>query len=97
MAKERKSPGRTQSFTFGRKNLYILGIGLALLVIGYILMVQPPVNGFVSLTLSPIILLIGYLVVIPYAILYGIGKDKGTEAQRHIATGDPPRRKGTKE
>ena len=80
MAKERKTPGRTQSFTFGRTNLYILGVGLVLLVIGYILMAQPPVNGFLSLTLSPIVLLIAYLVVIPYGILYGQDKDGKKQA-----------------
>jgi hypothetical protein len=75
MAKERKDPGKTQSFTFGRTNLYLLGAGLALLVIGYILMAQPPVNGFLSRTLSPIVLSIAYLGVIPYSILYGRDKD----------------------
>ena len=82
MAKEQKK--KTQlltGITFGKKNLYILGIGLGLLVIGYILMAQPPVNGFLSLTLSPIVLLIAYLIVIPIAIMYGRGKD-GAEDQR---------------
>ena len=72
MAKEvRKKSKLSEVMPFGRKNLYILGIGLILLVIGYILMAQPPVNGFLSRTLSPIILMIAYLVVIPYSVFYG--------------------------
>ena len=55
---------------FGKQNLQILAVGLLLLVIGYILMSQPPVNSFMSLTLSPIVLMFSYLVVIPYAIMY---------------------------
>jgi uncharacterized membrane protein HdeD (DUF308 family) len=55
---------------FGKENLQILAVGLLLLVIGYVLMAQPPVNSFMSLTLSPIVLMFSYLVVIPYAIMY---------------------------
>jgi len=72
MAKEaRKKMKMAEVLPFRKKNLYILGIGLILLVIGYILMAQPPVNGFLSLTLSPIILLIAYIFIIPYSIFYG--------------------------
>ena len=72
MAKEvRKKQKISEFMPFGRKNLYILGIGLIMLVIGYILMAQPPVNGFLSRTLSPIVLMTAYLVVIPYSIFYG--------------------------
>jgi len=72
MAKEaRKKSKLSDVMPFGRQNLYILGIGLVMLVIGYILMAQPPVNGFVSRTLSPVILMIAYLVVIPYSIFHG--------------------------
>jgi uncharacterized membrane protein HdeD (DUF308 family) len=74
MAKERKR--KQQELPFNRKNLYLLGIGLMTLVIGYILMAQPPVDSFWSLTLAPVVLLIGYLIIIPYAILY---KDKKNE------------------
>ena len=55
---------------FGKQNLQILAVGLLLLVIGYVLMSQPPVNSFMSLTLSPLVLMFSYLVVIPYAIMY---------------------------
>ena len=30
---------------------------------------QPPANGFFSLTLAPILLVLGYCVVFPYAIM----------------------------
>ena len=73
MAKEIKKEKKKSipvKFTFGKQNLQLMGIGLAFLVIGYVLVAQPPVDSFVSLTIAPIVLLIGYLVIIPYAIMY---------------------------
>ena len=78
MAKEIKKEKKKSipvKFTFGKQNLKLLGIGLAFLVIGYVLVAQPPVDSFVSLTVAPIVLLIGYLVIIPYAIMYNPKKD----------------------
>ena len=47
----------------------LFGIGLAVIVVGYIFLRIPPAEGFWSLTLAPIILVIGYCVLIPLAIL----------------------------
>ena len=58
-----------QSIKMGKKNIYIFLSGLILLIIGYVLMAQPPVYGFLSMTLAPIILVFTYLVVFPAAIL----------------------------
>jgi membrane protein YdbS with pleckstrin-like domain len=65
MAKEQKH------ISFGKRNLYVLAIGIATIIIGYIFMAQPPVNSFWSLTLAPIVLLIAYLFIIPYSIIHG--------------------------
>jgi uncharacterized membrane protein HdeD (DUF308 family) len=70
---------------FGKKNLQILIVGLILIVLGYIAMAQPPVNGFMSRTAAPLILLFSFLIVIPYSIMHGHinfkrkSKDKGDE------------------
>jgi hypothetical protein len=56
---------------FGKKNLQILIIGLILIVLGYVAMSQPPVNGFMSRTAAPLILLFSFLIVIPYSIMHG--------------------------
>ena len=47
----------------------LFGIGLAVIVVGYIFLRIPPAEGFWSLTLAPIILVAGYCVLIPLAIL----------------------------
>ena len=44
-----------------------------MIIMGYIIMALGGTYSFQSLTLAPIMLTIGYLVLIPYALLY---KDK---------------------
>jgi len=68
-----------------KKNFYILYLGLGILIIGYYLMAQPPYDSFLSLSLSPIVLLIGYLVVIPLAILYK-GKNNSKENGDNVSS-----------
>lgn len=77
MAKTQKSIKETKK-TFSSpfqeywtKMNYILLFGSVLiLILGYFLMSQSPWDGFTSLTLSPIVLLIGYVVIIPLAIMF---------------------------
>jgi len=55
---------------FSRRNYTLLGISLALVVVGYVIMrAENEVDGTLSLFVSPILLLAGYLGVI-YAILW---------------------------
>lgn len=58
-----------------RRNISIFLLGLATIAVGFILMAQPPVDGFLSRTLAPIVLVVAYLVIIPYAILSGNKKN----------------------
>jgi len=57
-------------FPFKRENYIIFGAGLLTIILGYIALAQGPWNSFWSLTLAPILLVLGYCVVIPLAILY---------------------------
>ncbi len=58
---------------FGKKNLIWFGIGLLAIVVGYILL------GSGSITLAPILLVLGYCVLIPIAILIS-GEKKAKQA-----------------
>jgi ABC-type Fe3+ transport system permease subunit len=49
-------------------NYIIFAVGLAVLVIGYFLMGQGPYYNPISLTISPIVLLIAYLILFPLSI-----------------------------
>jgi hypothetical protein len=55
---------------FTNRNWIILGGGVAVIAAGYGLLSIPPADGFLSLTMAPILLVLGYCVVIPWAILY---------------------------
>lgn len=54
---------------FTRKNWSLAIIGLAVIVLGYVFLRIPPAEGFLSLTLAPVLLVVGYCVLIPMAIL----------------------------
>ena len=55
---------------FTRKNWLILAAGLASIVLGYVFLRIPPADGFLSLTLAPVLLVAGYCGLLPLAILH---------------------------
>ena len=57
-------------WAYGGKNYIIFSLGLAILIIGYFLMASGSVDSSQSLVISPILLILGYLVIIPVALLY---------------------------
>ena len=54
---------------FTRKNYIAFAVAFAVTGLGFIFLAQPPVDGFMSLTLAPILLVLGYCVLFPYAIM----------------------------
>lgn len=52
-----------------KNNYFLIAIGLVTLTLGYILMAQGNWDSFFSLNISPITLLIAYIIIIPLAIL----------------------------
>ena len=58
-----------EGWALGKKNYLLFGIGLATIIAGYIVMATGDVNSFQSLTLAPIMLFVGYLVIIPLALV----------------------------
>lgn len=56
-----------------QKNYMIIGLGIVIIIIGYFLMNQNSVDGFMPTVVAPILLFVGYCIVIPVGILF---KDK---------------------
>lgn len=53
-------------------NYGIIGIGMGVIILGYFLMASDrTVDGFMATVLSPILLVIGYCVIVPIGVLYG--------------------------
>ena len=68
---KRARKGKVESiFPFERINYIIMGLGLTIIIVGYILLSRSEVKGFVPLVLSPILLVLGYCVLIPLGIMY---------------------------
>jgi len=64
---------------FDAKNMRIIFAGIATIVIGYLVMYFSPTMSAMALTVSPIILLLGYCVIVPIGIMSGIrGKRKSS-------------------
>ena len=58
------------SWPYKRKNYLLFGFGVFVIIMGYLIMYLGDVNSFQSLVISPLLLLLGYLVIIPVALLY---------------------------
>jgi len=61
---------------WNRFNYILLFAGIAALILGYFLMTIGPWDNPISLSISPVVLLIGYLIIIPLAILFIPSKKK---------------------
>lgn len=62
---------------YGRKNYLVFGLALIFIIIGYLAL------GMGSITLAPILLVIGYCVLIPIALII-----KGTPQEENTAETD---------
>ena len=58
------------------RNYQLFGVAVVILIIGYIFLAQGPADSFSSLTVAPILLVIGYCILVPIAILYRRKKTK---------------------
>jgi hypothetical protein len=65
---------------FSSLNYKLLGLSVALLVIGYICLGQGPVTNQLSWSVAPIILVAVYCVLLPFAII-AKGKEKSKETK----------------
>lgn len=70
-------------------NYGIIGIGMAVIILGYFLMASDrTVDGFMATVLSPILLVIGYCVIVPIGVLYGGNFRTKSAEDTHIAAAE---------
>ena len=58
------------------RNLKLYYAAIGVIILGYIFLAIGDANSFTSITLGPIILLLGYIVAVPIALLSGVLKKK---------------------
>lgn len=68
--RSRKQTLQKKGLPFTSVNYWLFALGIAVIAAGYVALAQPPADSFTSLTLAPILLVIGYCIIIPIAILY---------------------------
>ena len=57
------------SWSFGKINYLLFGIGLCVIMFGYIIMATGETESLQSVKIAPLILIVGYCIIIPAAIL----------------------------
>ena len=78
-ASKSKTPKVKWEFPLEKKNYMVLAIGIGVIILGYLLMAtgiteQPAVtdgkwNNVLAIHVAPIVLVIGYLIIIPYGLI----------------------------
>ncbi len=66
----RRRAAKDDRLPLAKENFYIIGAGILVIIIGYLALANGPIEGFLPLVLAPIMLIIGYCVLIPLGILY---------------------------
>ncbi|MEK7249575.1 MAG: hypothetical protein AAB209_04035 [Bacteroidota bacterium] len=61
---------KDETLPLGKENFMIIGVGIAVIIAGYLALAKGPIEGFLPLVLAPILLVLGYCVIIPLGILY---------------------------
>ncbi len=69
-SKKTKKQQREVVFPLEKTNFIILGIGILTIVAGYLALSGNTVESFRQLTVAPVLLIIGYCVIIPFGIMY---------------------------
>ena len=82
----RRRGAKDDKLPLARENFIIMGIGLLVIVGGYLAMLQGTVEGFLPLVVAPILLVAGYCVIIPFGIVYRKGLFRKGSPQSEPAT-----------
>ncbi|MBN2103471.1 hypothetical protein JW835_05460 [bacterium] len=68
--KSRRNFKKEKLLPFKKMNYILFGYSLLVIIAGYFALAQKPYNSFLSLWIAPILLVLGYVVLIPLSILY---------------------------
>ena len=77
----------SEGLPFKRKNWFVFAVGLAVIALGYFLLSIPPADEFWSLTMAPVLLVVGYCVIIPAAILLKVTGEADGKADENTEPG----------
>ncbi|MCF7885735.1 MAG: DUF3098 domain-containing protein [Candidatus Marinimicrobia bacterium] len=75
----KKKKGVVEEISLTKTNYIVFLVGVVVITLGFFLMATGGTNSPQSLTISPIVLLIGYLVLIPISIFIDGNKKNNSE------------------
>ena len=82
MGKKKKNKKVIKKLIFEKENYLIFLGGVLTIILGYVLMAIGDTYSSLSLTVAPVILFVGYIVIVPIAIMYRNKEDAGTGQQQ---------------
>ena len=68
-AQKNKNEQLFDTWSLGKTNYSMFGISILVIIVGYIVMATGDTDSFQSIKLAPVILTIGYCVLLPISIL----------------------------
>ena len=57
-------------WSYDKENYILFGVGIITIILGYIIMATGDTYSFQSLSLAPVLLFVGYIILIPFSLLY---------------------------
>ena len=75
------------SIYWTKQNYYFLFLGFAVIILGFYFMSIGPWNSSTALVVSPILLIIGYLLIFPASIFYKKRTMKDSSQEDNIGSG----------
>lgn len=86
-----KKSKQTEKFhlSLTNKNYMIIGVGILTIIIGYVFMSENSVDGFLPTVVAPILLVLGYIVIVPFGLLFNdkSNKDSAAEIDKNVTAG----------
>ena len=65
-----------ESWSYGKENYILFAVGIITIILGYLIMALGETYSFQSLSVAPVFLFIGYLILIPVSLIYKKNKQK---------------------
>lgn len=65
--------GKDDHLPLDALNFKIIGAGIVIIILGYLALSTGSVEGFLPLTVAPVLLVLGYCLVLPIGIMYRRG------------------------
>ncbi len=85
--KKTAAPVSPFSIYWTKQNYYFLFLGFAIIILGFYLMSIGSWDSTPALVVSPILLIIGYMLVFPASLLYKKRTNKDTSQEDNIGSG----------